>query len=423
MKFGVTTNSLQIEGAVKCSDWNDWAARGFIEDNTDPYVACEHYKNFESDLKLLTNLNVKNYHMSLDWAKIQPREGEFDQKVTDHYMRELALYKNSGINVTLSLFCGVLPGWFYLSGGFEREDSPQLFETFCTRAAQDFSELVDDFVTMYEPNVYAVNAYLDGRWAPGIKKANRFKKVLANLGAAHILAYKAIKAELLKRKLPVRVGACLQYKIIQPKYRSSFFSSIGGNLANKYFQRALTTAIMFGDFSAPIKLPKGTGLNKSEKGDYCDFVGLSYFTREVIAENKAEVKQDVYVSETGEEIFPEGLKKILKLFAQVQKPIIVLACGVSDSRDSYRNRFICEHVRAAEESGANVEGFYYYSLMDGFEREKGIISKFGLYKVDFGSQKREIRHSGEMYREIINSGKVTPEIFQKYASNQKYSEN
>lgn len=421
MKFGVTTNAAQIEGGVR-SSWWEWASSGKIGDGTDPYVACEHYKRTEEDARLLVDLGLKHYRMGVEWARIEPQEGCFDELAMRHYADEITCLREKGIEVTVTLHCFSNPMWFEHSGAFERSDCAELFARYAAYVCAALDGLVTDFVTFNEPNTYAVAGYVYGIFPPGVKKKGRAKRVMSNLCACHINAYCEMHRLREQKGLPLRVGASLQYKVLQPKYRSSLSDAIHSGKASRLYQRSLALAMFKGIFLSPLRRPRGA---KIARGKYYDFTGVSYFTRTVVNRRGHEVKEDVPVSDMGIEIYPEGLGKVLRAvaFHFGDAPISILANGVADASDAFRCRFICEHLQAIRQSGVEVEAYYYYSLLDGFEWLDGIVPKYGLYRTDFGTQQRILRASGEFYRAVAAAGEVTDELYNAFVAQQTYKTN
>ena len=105
-------------------------------------------------------------------------------------------------------------------------------------------------------------------------------------------------------------------------------------------------------------------------------------------------------------IYAEGIYRAIKFISQLNKPIIITENGVADKDDSFRSVYIARYlyaVRKAISDGYNVTGYYYWSLMDNFEWAFGYDMKFGLYKVDFETQKRTLREGSKSYIKIVNS--------------------
>ena len=182
------------------------------------------------------------------------------------------------------------------------------------------------------------------------------------------------------------------------------------------FQGAITQAMSTGVFRLPLrnhwKLPKG---------EYCDFHGVNYYTRSTVTGFADGVRENSPRNDLGWEIYPDGLPLVAqKLEKLLDRPIWVTENGTCDNQDSFRARYIYEHLKAMFRSGLPFERYYHWCFCDNFEWLEGESARFGLINVDYATQTRTIKRSGEFYADMIRSGGVTDEAYDTYVRGEVY---
>ncbi|HEY1954344.1 MAG TPA: family 1 glycosylhydrolase [Polyangiaceae bacterium] len=385
LSLGTATSATQIEGGCTTSDW--WAfahaAGGDVPD-----VACDHWNRFREDVALQAKLGMQSHRLSIEWARVEPSEGRFDDAALDRYREEAALLRASGIEPMVTLHHFSFPTWLAERGGAIAGDLPDRFARFTERVVRALERDVTQWVTINEPNVLVAQGFLLGVWPPGERSPLSTVRAVRTLRRAHVEAYRAIHA-LQPRAL---VGLAHHVRVATPATRS-----VGDRLA----ARALDLA-----FNEPfLDLPQ-------------DFVGLNYYSRDVVRFDRHKpaelfaarsVPAGAAVSDLGWEIFPEGLGQVLRALAKKRKPIWITENGIADAKDEKRERFIVDHLREvarAIEDGVDVRGYLHWSLLDNFEWAEGYAPRFGLYEVDYATQKRTLRPSGEAYARITATREV-----------------
>ena len=151
-------------------------------------------------------------------------------------------------------------------------------------------------------------------------------------------------------------------------------------------------------------------------GKYSDFIAVNYYTRSTVVGKIGEVSpENVAKNDLGWEIYPHGIVRCAeKLYTTVKKPIYITENGTCDNNDTFRAKYIYDHLKALVESGLPVERYYHWSFTDNFEWIEGESARFGLVHVDYETQKRTIKKSGEFYSEMIKNAGVTDEMVDRY---------
>lgn len=382
--WGTSTAAHQVEGNNFNSDWWRWEQ----QDDKRPKsgIACDHYHLFKEDFTLAKQMGQNSHRLSIEWARIEPKPGEFDKKEIGHYRDVLEELKKLDMKAFVTLWHFTLPVWFADLGGFERESNLRYFENYVSFCAKELDGLVDFWVTINEPTTYALKGYLIGVWPPGKKNLFSTLKVYKNLASAHNLAYWAIK----RIDSNYQVGAAHQLV--------SYYSK--GGLLNNILTR----------------------LNKYFVDDYFydktpnthDFMGLNYYFRNPISFKYFLVKVDAGDYEKiledkgrrfGWGMNPSGLYSCLVyLEKRFNKPIYILEHGISDPEEDDREEYIAgavNYIQKAIENGVDVRGYLHWTLMDNFEWNLGYVSKFGLFSVEPGTLKRVPKKSAYYFKNLI----------------------
>jgi len=241
------------------------------------------------------------------------------------------------------------------------------------------------WVTVNEPNVLVAQGYLLGLWPPGMRDPRVVPRAIWNLRRAHVAAYRAIH-ELVPH---AAVGLAHHIRVATPASRSLLDRAAAGALD-------LTFNALFLD------LPQ-------------DYIGLNYYSRDIVRFDASKpnelfadrsVAAGATVNDLGWELYPAGLGEVLRRLAKRRKPIWITENGIADAADTRRAAFITSHlaeVARALEDGIDVRGYLHWSLLDNFEWADGYAPRFGLYAVDYTTQARTLRPSGELFAQIVKS--------------------
>jgi len=217
--LGTATASLQIEGGDTNNNWYRWAELGHIKDGTHCIVADDHWNRVDEDIELMKKLNSKVYRLSLEWSRIEPREGEFDSSAVEHYRLELEKLLKAGIKPLVTLHHFSNPLWLEDDGGWIDGRVTDRFERYTEHVVRSFGDLVSDWVTINEPNVYLLMGYIFGTWPPGKTSIRDYMKGAANIISAHIKSYRKIHE--VRRQMgfeDTMVGVANHLRIYDPKH-------------------------------------------------------------------------------------------------------------------------------------------------------------------------------------------------------------
>ena len=415
--LGAASSATQIEGGECGHNWNDWYCRGKIKDGSNPARSTDHYRRWREDADLMAAMGIKAYRLGIEWARLCPAQDKVDESAVSHYREELAYLRGKGILVLLTIHHFTNPMWFEEKGGFTRTENIKYYLDLVSLVVRSFGYLVSEYITINEPNVYAVNSYHYGIWPPGKKSLGLALTVMANMSVCHIRAYKLIHK--MRREMgyhDTRVSFANHVRVFDPSSPKNPWHCISAMLLEHFFQGAVTRAVCSGIFKWPLK----TSL-QTERGKFCDFIAVNYYTRSTVSGFKDGVLKSAPKNDLGWEIYPEGIVRcIKKLYGKIKLPIYITENGTCDKNDALRCRYIYEHLEALCKSGLPVLRYYHWCFCDNFEWIEGEGARFGLVHVDFETQKRTVKRAGKFYSEVIRAGGVTEEIYEKYVKNQEY---
>lgn len=414
--FGTATAAVQIEGGDRNNSWYRWSELGKIRDGSHSIVACDHWNRVEQDIGLMRRIHSGTYRMGVEWSRIEPEEGRFDSEALAAYRRELELLREAGIVPLVTLHHFSNPLWLEDSGAFGRPDIVRIFRRYAEVVYRALGDLCEDWVTINEPNVYLVFGYLYGFWPPGKKNPIAFVRRARNMIRCHLAAYDRMHRIANREGRRVRVGVAHHLRIFDSEHGNSA-ERVLSRIYDRYFQdlflRGTTEGRVYRPFG-PVE-PFGP---PGPDGYYADFLGLNYYTRDVLGFHldprtlfvRFGTAPGAAVNDLGWELYPQGLFRLgMALARRYDLPLWITENGTCDAADAFRSEYIVSHLRQVLRlirHGARVERYYHWSLMDNFEWIEGVSARFGLYEVDFETQVRRLRPSGRLYGEISRTGRL-----------------
>jgi beta-glucosidase len=131
--WGSASSALQVEGNTTNSWWTEWEnsvdADGKPRIDEKAGIACDHWNRYKEDIKIMKELGLTAYRFSVEWSKIEPEEGKFDQEALDHYAAVCKELVRNGIKPVITLHHYTEPIWFFKKGSF---DNPKNIPNYMT---------------------------------------------------------------------------------------------------------------------------------------------------------------------------------------------------------------------------------------------------------------------------------------------------
>ncbi|MEZ0469841.1 GH1 family beta-glucosidase [Luteimonas salinilitoris] len=430
--WGAATAAHQIEGSPLAdgagpSIWTRFAhTPGMILNGDTGDVACDHYRRWQDDVALMRELGLKAYRFSVSWSRILPEgTGRVNQAGLDFYSRLVDALLENGIEPLLTLYHWDLPAALDDRGGWLNRDSADWFAEYGSVLYRALDGRVKKWVTLNEPWVVTDGGYLHGALAPGHR--SRYEAPIAshNLMRAHGAAVQAYRAEGAHE-----IGLVVN---IEPKYPASDSAADAAAVdrAHAYMNEQYLHPALLGRYPDRLREIFGDAWPQWPDADFdlirqpLDFVGINYYTRSVTRAddsyplNAGAVRQPLGTySETGWEVFPQGLTDLLLWFKNTYGdiPVYITENGAAffdppvaeegRIRDPLRIDYLRKHLRAihdAIEAGVDVRGYMVWSLLDNLEWSLGYSKRFGIVHVNYDSQQRTPKDSALWYGRMIAS--------------------
>ncbi len=411
-ELGVATAATQIEGGDLDTNWHRWAASGRIKDGSSPARAADHWNRVAEDIALLAQMGIKHYRMGIEWARVEPSPGEYDAEALAHYRDEVAALRASGIAPLVTLHHFNLPGWLVDRGGWMSADMLVAFGEFTRTMVTELSPWVDEWIPINEPNVYASHGYLWGQWPPGEHSRIHAIQAMQAQAEVHISAYQIIHA----LQPEAKVGTANHLRTFVPADSRNPAHRFAAWASDYLFQKVLLKAMNTGRFGFPFYQPGGV-----IPGRYYDFQGINYYTRSTVRSLADAVAADAPVNDLGWEIYPEGLVEACQwVYEAYPAPIYITENGTCDNTDSFRSRFIYDHLAAIAGSDLPIERYYHWCFTDNWEWAEGEVPRFGLVELDYPTQRRTIKESGRFFADIIAERGVTEAAYRRWVAEQSY---
>lgn len=389
--WGAATSAHQVEGNNTLNDWWAWEQKVQPPEKRSGQAADE-YHSYEKDFDLAEQLSHNCHRLSVEWSRIEPEEGQFNEAEIEHYVQVLKALKKRDLTVMLTLHHFTNPLWFAKKGGWENFASPWYFERFVKEVVPYFKDFVDLWITINEPGVITWQSYLAGVWPPQKKSKLGALKVMWNLARSHKRAYQTIHQIIPSAKVGLAHNVMSLHTYHQHSLREAIVKWAADLISNHliYFLTGKKTH---------------------------DFLGLNYYFNQYISFNgHTKIPKVVDISVTkkdvtdmGWEIYPEGIFNILMDFSDYHLPIYITENGIATTNDDRRVRFLLSYLKEvyhAISAGANVKGYFHWSLIDNFEWADGFRPRFGLIEVDYKNQSRTPRPSASVFAEIIRNNGI-----------------
>jgi len=394
--WGTSTSAHQIEGDCKNNDWSHYFfnqnkmswTKSALEKIPEAGSACDSYNRYNEDFNFIEQMNNNCHRLSIEWARIEPKPGEFDQSAINHYRKVLENLKQRNVKIMLTLHHFTNPAWFAEEKSWEKNKNQKYFLRFVKLVVEKYGDLVDFWITFNEPDVYMYCGYFQGWWPP--MKKNKFLgwKVFYNMARTHKKAYELI------------------HKTCKEKFNKEAKVGIANSLqaySNYFKHKFLDQFKVYWKYKT-----LNHGFYKLSGIKSHDFLGVNYYFPVQLSSKKMQrfvlqSKEGGDLTDMGWQIHPQGLYEVLVDLLPYKKPVYITENGIATNDEALREKFINDHLEQlyyAIQTGADVIGYNYWSLLDNYEWADGFKPKFGLVSVYFETKERKLKPSGLYYGQI-----------------------
>jgi beta-glucosidase len=408
--FGVSTAAYQVEGHIE-NDWSDWERSGKLKD---PNHRCgqsvDHWNRFSDDLNLIRDVGASAYRLSLEWARVEPKQGEFDEAAIDGYRTRLLQMKAKGIRPVVTLHHFTHPAWFHAYSPWHDPKCLETFRRYAKVCAKILHGLDCTVITFNEPMVLLLGGYLQGLIPPGIADGKKAMLALGNIGRCHAIA----REEILSHCGKIPFGISQNMLSFAPDRAWHPLDRAITRLAAHNYNHAFMEALITGKLRINMPGVATTNVALPQLRDSIDFVGMNYYTRAHIRfiTKKPFVQfqyRDVLkrgLTHIGWEDYPEGFLQMLLECKRYGLPVWVTENGIDDRDGGRRSGYLHSHWKQLLEAvnlGVDVRGYLYWSLLDNFEWLEGWVPRFGLYQVDFNTLERKPTAACAYFRRVAQT--------------------
>lgn len=410
--LGAATAAHQVEGNNTNSDcWaQEQMPHSTYKEKSGP--ACDHYHRYAEDIRLMKEAGLNAYRFSIEWARIQPEEGVFDEEQIEHYRKVIRCCKENGLEPVVTLFHFSSPVWLIRKGGWEADSVVEDFANYAAYVIRALGSELRYVCTINEANMGLQVAAIARRYTMMAKKAAAASGKEG--GGVQMGLNMQAMMENMKRQAEENAAA---FGTPQP-HCFNLGGSEHSDLLTMQCHQAAKKAIkaMYPELQVGLTLslhdlqPAPGGEGRAEavwaeefthylpyiQGD--DFLGVQNYTRTLIGpEEDLPVPDGAERTQMGYEYYPEALEHVLRAVAkEFHGDLIVTENGLSCDDDARRVAFIrtaTDGVARCIADGLPVKGYFYWSLLDNFEWQMGYQMRFGLVAVDRATMERTPKES------------------------------
>lgn len=409
--WGTATSSHQVEGGNENSDWSAWEQEpGRIRGGGRAGRACGWWEGrAEEDFDRAAGAGLNSQRLSLEWSRLEPEPGRWDGAAFDRYRRMLDHLHRRGLTPMVTVYHFTLPLWQSRRGGWLDPDIVGRFRDYAAECARRLGDGVPLWCTINEPFSLMYHGYFRKSWPPGGKSIPETMRAAGHLFQAHAAAYAAVKQE--------RPGASVGLVHIMQDFRPATGSPLD-RLAARAQEWSSVDAWLRPMRTGRLAPPWGAGKRIAGLAGAADFYGVNYYGSYRVRFDPRSPTLGSWVTDrnitSGDqdwgEPHPAGLARGLLKAAALGKPVYVTENGIFDPADSRRPDYLLRHLEAVHQAlaaGADVRGYYHWSLLDNFEWGEGWTTPFGLIAMDPATLERRPRGSFALYSEIARSGTLT----------------
>jgi len=428
--WGVATAAHQIEGGNTNNQWADWEeahenGRPRTKDRSG--IACDHWNRYHTDIGLMKDLGLNAYRFSIEWSRIEPQEGVWNQEAIERYHKILDALNQAQITPMATLFHFTEPKWFRDKGSWEDEKNIDYYVRFASLCMKEYGRKVKWWCTINEPAVYVTGGWISGTFPPGKRNSPLAGTVLMNLMKAHVKCYKTLKG--LKDGPGSQIGIVKNIFQFDPAEYFNPLDHYVAGVVDGGFNESILEFFRTGHFNFNMKPISEASWFDDAAPHSNDFIGLNYYSHYLVKFNfkfllkqvlpflfPGDVQPFILIHPEGQTLtdmphtmYPEGIYRALDRISTLQKPIIITENGIADAYDDRRQMYLRRYLYSVskwiehhQNTHSRLLGYFYWTLMDNFEWAEGYTMKFGLYETNFQTQERKFRAGSQFFKDVVH---------------------
>lgn len=428
--WGAATASYQVEGAFNrdgkgLSIWDTFSHEaGNIINNDTGDDACNHYDMFKNDVKLLSDFGVKAYRFSISWPRIFPMgNGKPNIAGMNFYIKLVDELLKYNIKPVVTLYHWDLPQSLQDKGGWANRNIVEDYKSYCNYVFETLGNKVHQWITFNEPFIFTFLGNYFGEHAPGIKDLETSLRIGHNVLLAHGEVVRLYRSKNLKGEIGIAYNVSTKYSATE-NHQDLEACQRAHDFDNGWFMDPIFKGKYPKELSVWLKNMKMDmpWVRDNDMESICepiDFVGINYYTRQVVAYEEdgfgyKNIRQEGKYTDMDWEIYPRGLYDILarikKDYGDIEIYITENGAAFEDIvdngeiHDNDRLDYLKGHFKEACNAindGINLKGYFVWSFMDNFEWAFGYSKRFGLVHVNYETFERTVKDSGKWYKKVI----------------------
>ncbi len=457
--FGSSTSHFQVEGIDlefqrNLSDWSIWTKQNNkIKDSTSPYPGSAFSLAYAQDIELAYKLNLKAFRFSLNWAYLCPNPPDnlslapkLNPEAVDFYKNIFRLLKQYGLTNFVTLFHFTLPSYLANIGGWTNELTVTQFALFAKLVGETFKDEIDYIITINEPMVYVYHSFISGNWPPGLTNDYYMAfRAMKNLLKGHGLAYHNLKSI-----RPFDISLSKHWRLFKPYNQFNPLDHYVCGLRDEVFNKGFMNALKSGHLSFPREICFDRNIANLQGyipnvENTLDYLGINFYTQDTCQYSLANpynifgdivLKKNTKTNCLGWQLAPEALYQILtteikpylKLKNNQTVPVYITENGYPENHtadndsgdwsltDHNRCEYILSHLKVVHEAiktGVDIRSYLYWSLIDNFEWDLGLTPRFGLIRINYANQIRDLRLSARLLGEIAQKRCIESHLLNK----------
>jgi beta-glucosidase len=425
LRFGVASSAYQTEGGLSGNNWAEWERRR--RPNGEPTIlngdrcggANDSWERFDEELASLVWLGVDVYRFSVEWSRVEPLRGHFDEVAVDRYRDWCVRLRTVGIEPIVTLHHFTEPTWFCEAGGFSSKDTTAEWLRFVEQMALRLGDVVNQWITVNEPVGYVVQGWIRGVWPPGRAEPRTAARILEHLLLAHAEAYQLIHRVAAARDADsartCQVGMAHHIVVFRPRRPGNPLDRWAARSIDQTYNHAVLGALETGHLKLWLPGLKYRAHHRELIGTQ-DFIGLNHYhllyasvrllsgTR--LSALQLEGSRSGEKDDLGFDVDPRSLAVAAQAVQRYGLPIHITEHGTCDAAnpDNQRCRQLAGTLHAVEEivaNGVDVRSYLHWTLADNFEWAYGFSAHFGLFRVDRETFARTPTAAAFLYRDLI----------------------
>ena len=409
--IGAAPAAHQVEGNNIHSDY--WAQENMpLTSFTEPSgIACDHYSRYEEDIQLMADAGLNAYRFSVEWARIEPEEGRFDESEIKHYRDVIACCKKHCVKPVITLHHFTSPVWLIAKGGWEAESTIEYFRRYASYVTEQLGNEVEMICTINEANMGLQLAAIAKRYTMMMKQAAEAAKAEGSVQVGMNFAKMAENMKYAAEENAQIFGTPKPEVFVSSRTKEGDLLIMRAHQAAKEAIKAINPDIKVGLTLSLHDLQWEEGGEEFARKEWDeefahylpyikddDFLGVQNYTRTLYGkEGQLPNHEGAILTQMDYEFYPEALEHVIrKVHEEFKGDLYVTENGVAVSDDSLRCDFIERALSGVEnclKDGIPVKGYFHWSLLDNFEWQKGFSMTFGLVAVNRETMDRKPKQS------------------------------